>query len=183
MCIALRRGLYRLPKTNRAYSNLWAPNTQRGSVEAIGRRYGFSPRLLELLCTAPPPVNVQQLVHSDDSEDKSASSLNDVELGIERRQDTMREVPKGENKNFFDIARNFTSYQSIDIGERDKCAYVPYGCVFAFASNLFEVICIGSNWMHPLERDFEVVGERLWSWLILCDDCLPILSMVCLIPC
>lgn len=66
---------------------------------------------------------MQKLVRNAGPEKKSAStSLKDLELGIEMRQDNMREVPKAEDKNFFDIARNFTSYQSIDIGERDKCA-------------------------------------------------------------
>lgn len=41
-------------------------------------------------------------------------------------------------------------------------------------SNRLKVICIGANWMHPIERNSGVVEpERLWSWIILCDDGIP----------
>lgn len=114
--------------TNRVHSNIWAPNEQKDSVEAIGRRYGFSPRLLALLCTVPPLAETP--VQNDSLEEKSAStSIEDLERGIDMPQDSSREVRKAGDKNFFDIARNFTSYQSIDIGERDKCTYAPCECI------------------------------------------------------
>lgn len=41
------------------------------------------------------------------------------------------------------------------------------------------VLCIGANWMHDLpsrgpdeDYSFGTAQQRLWSWLILCDDCM-----------
>jgi hypothetical protein len=40
------------------------------------------------------------------------------------------------------------------------------------------VLCIGCNWMHKLSKksdDIEIAEEgeqrRLWTWLVLCNDC------------
>jgi hypothetical protein len=34
-------------------------------------------------------------------------------------------------------------------------------------ADVLKVICVGANWMYNMKKK----EERLWSWLILCDDC------------
>ena len=41
-------------------------------------------------------------------------------------------------------------------------------------SDPLKVICIGANWMHPIKGDSGIEPERLWSWLVLCDDGIPL---------
>ncbi|KFY11666.1 hypothetical protein V492_04335 [Pseudogymnoascus sp. VKM F-4246] len=131
--------------------NVWAPHTQPDAVEAIGLRYGFSTRLMALLGTAPPAS-----AREDPAENLTAgkeldsASFADVEQALPARP-TRLETAKPNTRNFFDIATNFSSYQSIDIGGK--------------------FICIGANWMHPIKRDSGTIEpERLWSWLALCHD-------------
>ncbi len=131
--------------------NFWNPGRQRQSIELLGRHYGFSPRLIELLCTVPPIITD----HSADATPSlvkrrsTSGSAVDVEKGqsISLRQ---IDAPPSRRHNFYDIARNFTSYQSIDIGE--------------------EFICIGANWQTWLHDNNTHAMKRTWCWFVLCCD-------------
>lgn len=105
------------------YRNIWAPNTQSKVVKAIGHRYGFSARLMAVLCTTPP-VNVnKQSVDVDSPENVYLSSgIVAAERGIGIARDNTLPATKLKSTNFYDIAKSFTSYQSVDIG--DKCALI-----------------------------------------------------------
>ncbi|KFY18338.1 hypothetical protein V493_08714 [Pseudogymnoascus sp. VKM F-4281 (FW-2241)] len=143
-------GAPRIKEAPTRWINVWAPNSQPEVVNAIGFRYGFSTRLMALLLTAPPADSSEAPVENCTTEKGFDSpSLPDVEQAIPTRFSRLSstlEDAKRNPRNFFNIAANFPSYQSIDIGP--KCA----------------------NWMHPIERNSGIEPERLWSWLVLCDD-------------
>ncbi|KFY52453.1 hypothetical protein V496_08430 [Pseudogymnoascus sp. VKM F-4515 (FW-2607)] len=146
------------PRTEGAparWINIWAPDLQPDVVDAIGLRYGFSERLKAILRTTPPANSSEAPVENYTAEKEfDLPSVPDVEQGIPTpltRLSSTLKAAKPNTRNFFNIAANFSSYQSIDIGEK--------------------FICIGANWMHPIERNSGVVEpERLWSWIVLCDD-------------
>ncbi|KFY04101.1 hypothetical protein O988_00978 [Pseudogymnoascus sp. VKM F-3808] len=147
-------GAPRIPGAPARWINVWAPNLQPDVVEAIGLRYNFSARLKSILCTTPPAKSNEAPKESYTTEKGIDSRIPiDVEKGVlnhPTRSDSALEAAKPHPRNFFDIAANFSSYQSIDIGDK--------------------FICIGANWMHPVKRPSGIEPERLWSWLVLCDD-------------
>lgn len=107
--------------------NVWAPNLQPDVVKAIGLRYDFSARLMAILRTTPPPNSIEAPAENWKTEKELDSpSLPDVEQAIPARLSRLSstfDAAKPNTRNFFDIAANFSSYQSIDIGE--KCGYSP----------------------------------------------------------
>ncbi|OBT90991.1 hypothetical protein VE02_00210 [Pseudogymnoascus sp. 03VT05] len=137
--------------------NVWAPDSQPDVVKAIGDRYGFSKRLVALLLTTPPPNSREAPAENWTPENELDSPSADIEKASAARPthfDRALKV-KPNTTNFFNIAANFSSYQSIDIGDK--------------------FICIGANWMHPVEGDSGIIEpERLWSWLVLCHDAIVI---------
>lgn len=89
---------------------------QREAVEILGAHYGFSPRLVQLLCTAPPSISDPL---SSEVPTESKSSTINVTDDIERGEKCMlQNVTKPQQHKFYNIARGFKSYQSIDIGEK-----------------------------------------------------------------
>lgn len=105
--------------------NVWAPDLQPNVVKAIGLRYDFSARLMAILRTTPPPNSIEAPAENWKTEKELDSpSLHDVEQAIPARLTRTLDAAKSNTRNFFDIAANFSSYQSIDIGE--KCGYSPY---------------------------------------------------------
>ncbi|KFZ08424.1 hypothetical protein V502_09362 [Pseudogymnoascus sp. VKM F-4520 (FW-2644)] len=147
-------GVPRIEGAPTRWINVWAPNLQPDVVKAIGIRYDFSARLMAILRTTPPPPNSIEAPAENWKTEKEldSPSLPDVEQArLTRVSSTLdADAAKPNTRNFFDIATNFSSYQSIDIGDK--------------------FICIGANWMHPIKGDSGIEPERLWSWLVLCDD-------------
>lgn len=107
--------------------NIWAPDLQPDVVDAIGLRYGFSERLKAILRTTPPANSSEAPVENYTAEKEfDLPSVPDVEQGIPTpltRLSSTLKAAKPNTRNFFNIAANFSSYQSIDIGE--KCEYGP----------------------------------------------------------
>lgn len=103
--------------------NVWAPNLQPDVVDAIVLRYNFSARLKAILRTTPPSDSSEApaKTYTTDKEFDS-HSLADVERAVPTRLSIALKAAKPNSRNFFDIAANFTSYQSIDIGEKCKCS-------------------------------------------------------------
>lgn len=119
--VAVRRQETDLPR------NIWAPDLQPDVVDAIGLRYGFSERLKAILRTTPPANSSEAPVENYTAEKEfDLPSVPDVEQGIPTpltRLSSTLKAAKPNTRNFFNIAANFSSYQSIDIGE--KCEYGP----------------------------------------------------------
>jgi hypothetical protein len=106
-------------------SNLWAPNEQTKIVKMIGERYGFSPRLIELLRTEPPrepksntPLEVRDEKEGSPSESETQDNLAPV-------NEVLNAVNAAGQTNFYKIAKDFTNYQSFDIG--DHCEWLFWG--------------------------------------------------------
>lgn len=107
--------------------NVWAPDSQPDVVKAIGDRYGFSKRLVALLLTTPPPSSREAPAENWTPDKELDSPSADIEKASPARPtplDRDLKVVKPKTTNFFNIATNFSSYQSIDIG--DKCGYSLY---------------------------------------------------------
>ena len=110
-------------------SNFWKPADHQKSIALLRRKYNFSPRLVEMITTRPPPISKAPI--SDDTSlskkrDSSSSlvrSKADLEMGQLSPTSSTGSTLQREH-NFYDIARNFTSYHSIDVGDQCK----PYSC-------------------------------------------------------
>lgn len=93
-------------------------------MDAIVLQYNFSARLKAILCTTPPSDSSEAPAETSTTDREFDShSLADIERAIPTRLSSALKAAKPNSRNFFDIAANFSSYQSIDIGE--KCKYSP----------------------------------------------------------
>ncbi len=146
------------------FSNIWAPHQQQGIVKLLADHYNFSPRLQAIICTSPPKSKPQ---------DKTTGGVGRIRRNLYRKDDIevattgmSIDLPRyPENSSYNDmshytLAKQIINYQSYDAGPR--------------------FICVGANWMHELKPKagdiaLDQVSEgrqrRLYSWLVLCDDC------------
>lgn len=75
---------------NTRWINLWRPQQQKETLEALARHYDFSPRLLGLMCS--PPLCTIQRPHSPES--KSSSSKSIITQLLNLGTATTRRAPK-----------------------------------------------------------------------------------------
>lgn len=141
--------------------NFWQPGKkdEEESIELLRNRYDFSPRLVEVITTEPPPPEPESSNKSPESRNPlrrsatgkfssiaSCSTSGDIEMGVS----SDRELKNKNHYNFYGIAKHFTSYHSIDVGDK--------------------FICVGANWMQPKAKEPSGEMLRTWAWFILCHD-------------
>ncbi|EKD15881.1 uncharacterized protein L3040_003262 [Drepanopeziza brunnea f. sp. 'multigermtubi'] len=140
--------------------NIWAPHRQVEIVDLLGKHYGFSPRLLAIIGTAPPESR-----HLDKPLGRLRTKIyrqDDIELATTRASIELPTWPiksQDDDISHYALANQMINYQSHDVGTH--------------------FLCVGANWIHELKPKAEVVDEekvsegrqkRLFSWLVLCDD-------------
>ncbi|KAI9843348.1 MAG: hypothetical protein M1837_006474 [Sclerophora amabilis] len=151
--------------------SIWAPNSQKGTIKVLAHHYGFSPRLLAIMCSEPL---VPQSVPTDQSrfyyhhlrarfrgnEDKLGEQRNvDPEKrGTSMDSEALRSHHLALDVNHYRLVDEVWHYSSVDWGER--C----YNSVQS--SSIADLEGSGSD---DDGRDVPK-GKRIWSWLILCDD-------------
>ncbi|OWP04892.1 hypothetical protein B2J93_4218 [Marssonina coronariae] len=141
--------------------NIWAPHQQLDIVRLLGEYYGFSPRLLAIISTAPPASKSQdkpfgrlraRLYRKDDIEVATTGGSDDTPRSA-------REKSPHEDISHYVLAEQMINYQGYDVGKH--------------------FFCIGFNFIHKLKPKAGDINEdrlkegrqkRLYSWLILCDD-------------
>ncbi|KZF26495.1 hypothetical protein L228DRAFT_279684 [Xylona heveae TC161] len=164
----------RPPSLGTRWINIWAPNLQKDVVQAIALYYGFSPRLLGLMCSDPlkpmPMVIAERKrrfyhrTSKDDTVRKTASSyVTDAEVGIQMTERKSAETSALRlDLNHYHLVDEVWHYSSVDWGRSYMC--------LGFNS-LYNVHIDLSNTDDKERSRLDVPdGKRVWSWLIICDD-------------
>ncbi|KAL3420889.1 ADP-ribosylation factor [Phlyctema vagabunda] len=142
--------------------NIWAPNEQLDIVDILGSHYKFSPRLQAIIRTAPEFEQAPKEERHASRFRSKTYAKDDPEAGtksLELSPNTPNFRINSSSTSHYTIAKQMVSYQSVDIGP--------------------SFLCVGANWMHRASRakaakEDSIVNvsphQRLWSWLVLCDD-------------
>ncbi|KAF2866791.1 hypothetical protein BDV95DRAFT_552324 [Massariosphaeria phaeospora] len=170
----------RPPNLHTRWINLWLPYTQKDTLHALGKHYDFSPRLLGLMCSDPVPPKRKPLQGNKSSatlrsrfsnrsrkSGKSNSSRQhalDSESSIgmtEMMHSTQLEMVR--DLSHYHIVDDVWHWSSVDWGRR--------------------FVCLGYNSLHnvhtnkPSDHDDDPDtnrdtphGQRVWNWLLLCED-------------
>ena len=97
-------------------SNIWGPNRQLETIEALGKHYKFSPRLLAIIKQIPPD-KAPQVQDKNDAKYKTLRK-DDVETATSSLE-TPRASSPSQNRPVvrqYDVAKQWLNFQSIDVG-------------------------------------------------------------------
>ncbi|KAK5467589.1 hypothetical protein LTS15_000562 [Exophiala xenobiotica] len=138
--------------------NFWASSSQKGTIAAVAKKYGLSPRLTGLLfpATASAPstgttgTSNGAVATPGITKDKN-THLTDLEKGATRTVRTPQPGWKG--ISFGDVVNNLWHFCSVDFGRH--YIYVGYNALLPGAENT-----------HKSKPS----GQRIWTSLLLCDD-------------
>ncbi|KAK5274203.1 hypothetical protein LTR96_000803 [Exophiala xenobiotica] len=138
--------------------NFWASSLQKGTIAAVAKKYGLSPRLTGLLfpATASAPstgttgTSNGAVATPGITKDKN-THLTDLEKGAIRTVRTPQPGWKG--ISFGDVVNNLWHFCSVDFGRH--YIYVGYNALLPGAENT-----------HKSKPS----GQRIWTSLLLCDD-------------
>lgn len=161
-------GAERPAALNTRWLNIWYPYDQRPALEALARRYDFSPRLLALMCSDPRR-------QTGPSSHRSVSSRADSVMGrsvrypspdVERTAGdrlSQASVRSSENParsgNLYDIVDDVWHYTSVDQGRNYLC--LGYNSIYYTGSKH-----LGEDRGRALLPGC----KRLWTWLVLMSD-------------
>ncbi|OXV06713.1 hypothetical protein Egran_05520 [Elaphomyces granulatus] len=151
--------------------NIWAPEKQKGSIELLASRFGISERLQKLMSTEPlkqtrPPIPIDDqsvagsscLGHVDQptkspGEDPEGGYTLDI---IDHRAFT--DIEASNNLTFSQIVNHIWHFCSVDYGHRFSC--IGYNSLFTIKVN-GQGIMNGEGFPE---------GQRVWCWIVLCND-------------
>ena len=124
--------------------------------------------------------------HTNPADDEDASTTSsaaeavemfDLEKTVRGTKTDSTEANLMRELNHYDVVSTIYHWSSVDIGI--KCWNASFLSTVFFSRAKHRVdLCLGCNWLHnvrpgraenPGEPDLPQ-GERVWSWLILCDD-------------
>ncbi|RAO65574.1 uncharacterized protein BHQ10_001586 [Talaromyces amestolkiae] len=153
--------------------HLWAPETQKESVNALANQYGLSYRLVKMMCSDPvrqmnttvaEPNVLEMSVSADESEEKTQHNVSSGDLEGAYHLDRLdpvaasAEVASLGYLSFSNIINQIWHFCSVDYGPKYTC--VGYNSLYTVKIN-GKIIENGKGLPE---------GKRLWCWIILCDD-------------
>ncbi|MCJ1226031.1 hypothetical protein MMC12_002680 [Toensbergia leucococca] len=150
--------------------NIWGPERQKDVVKTLAGHYGFSPRLLGLMCSDPlKPVPAIVTPHRGPIQGMMnhhrQSALRTHAPDLEGHTEMINSPtvnPAGLDLNHYSIVDEVWHFSSVDWGPK--------------------YLCIGYNWLYnthgpsidrtePAGHSHRLPsGTRQWAWLILCSD-------------
>ena len=149
---------------NTRWINVWYPSQQSSLLEALAKRYDFSPRLLGLMCSDPKaPRRSQSTLRKRPKSSRKPWRRSPRELELEKGLDELSEQSSISSydsvmhSNIYKIINDLWHYSSVDFGRN--------------------YVCIGYNSLYGIKHAGEGPDEsvlphciRVWSWLVLCED-------------
>ncbi|MCJ1308049.1 hypothetical protein MMC25_001699 [Agyrium rufum] len=136
-------------------------------AQLLARRYGFSPRLLALMTSQPPP-GPNSNTSSRTTTHHSASSWPRRKRTPDLEKDMVRSDSSWGSKkedplqiNHYQIVREIWHFSSVDFGPKYMC--LGY-------NSLYEVGREDKKSRLPSQESSKPAGNRVWTWLVLCDD-------------
>ncbi|KAI1214058.1 uncharacterized protein F4807DRAFT_406495 [Annulohypoxylon truncatum] len=141
--------------------NIWDPSAQRDVMGSIGKKYGFSPRLLGLMST---PRSQQ---------DEARRHNHRRRISFRHHQRSNRDLEKGDVIN-----GSFPKpLASAEINDSIALYLQVKDTVNYFSTDQTQkAFCIGANWLHKrpvpvLEHPrISIMPPKHWQWLALCNN-------------
>ncbi|KAI2466387.1 hypothetical protein F4781DRAFT_405962 [Annulohypoxylon bovei var. microspora] len=141
--------------------NVWDPSAQRDVMASIGKKYGFSPRLLGLMAT---PRSQQ---------DEARRHNHRRKISLRHHQRSNRDLEKGDTIN-----GSFPKpVPSAEVNDNVALYLQVKDTVNYFSTDQTQkAFCIGANWLHkrPVpEREhprISIMPPKHWQWLALCNN-------------
>ncbi|KAL9065662.1 MAG: hypothetical protein Q9157_007401 [Trypethelium eluteriae] len=157
--------------------NIWYPFEHQTTLEAIGRRYDLSPRLLGTMCSDPRnPKGTTTANGSKGSSSFFAAAHQPIKYlrHLQAQAIELEEGWKGwsvpdveepamlPDMNHYQIADEVWHYTSVDWGRKYVC--LGYNSVYNVRLKPSEDVDEQLRYQDLPE------GKRIWNWLLLCDD-------------
>ena len=177
----------KLASTRTRWINLWCPERQKKTVEALARHYRFSPRLVALMTSDHDKPVVAPMENHESWRTRmhrfklDRSSFESQAADIEKMQ-TLNEPASHATTpdlNHYTIVNEVWYFCSVDWGSKCKALQRLRKL------RLIKLdLCVGYNSLSQLESDHvdrtqpldhmpsKPHAKRLWTWLIICDDSL-----------
>ncbi|XDG10454.1 hypothetical protein ABKA04_010069 [Annulohypoxylon sp. FPYF3050] len=140
--------------------NIWDPSAQRDVMNSIGKKYGFSPRLLGLMTTP----RTQQ--------DEARRHSHRRKLALRHHQRSNRDLEKGDAVN-----GSFPKPPASEINDSIALYLQVKDTVNYFSTDQTQkAFCVGANWLHkrPIPQldhpRISIVPPKHWQWLALCNN-------------
>ncbi|KAL8822553.1 MAG: hypothetical protein Q9191_006710 [Dirinaria sp. TL-2023a] len=147
--------------------NLFCPEEQRDTVQALASHYGFSPRLTGLMCSkpyTPTPAAISLPDYSKPHHKPQRKSQESRSTDPEKSDSTTSYAPDLPviDLNHYRIVDEVWYYCSVDWGSKYLC--IGYNSLSQLHAPEVNDI---PNEDHMSNKP---QGRRLWTWLIHCDD-------------
>ncbi|KAI0025346.1 hypothetical protein F4780DRAFT_774817 [Xylariomycetidae sp. FL0641] len=160
-----------LPTYPVRWINIWDPAAQSEAIKAIGSKYEFSDRLIQLM------LFVKQGAKEATTKDKSSQGLRHrrPKQDPEKGDDVVVDAPTPASESTTAAPPGMIKFDELD---PDIKLYLQLkNTVSYFSTDLTKkALCIGAHWLHerpkrerqPPRRS--MVPPKHWQWLVLCND-------------
>lgn len=152
--------------------NIWYPFDHKPLLEALGKHYDFSPRLLAMMCSDPRPARSGRSSAStkgtppprESTRSSGRGRSDDLEKGtVLSDSASITSNNPVRTGNIYDIANEVWHYTSVDQGRNYLC--LGYNSIYNIG--VVDLPLGGTPYVSkpPLPH-----CKRVWTWLLLCRD-------------